>query len=297
MVDRLHRLCRHMAVCAMLLSGLLCDPLMAQTLVQDDRGESLTFDTRPQRIISLLPAITEMLCELGGCDQLVGVDRYSNQPAQVRALPHLGGMDDTPLEQVLQLKPDLVLLAGSTRLLKRMQDLGLRVMAFEPHDQADAQRMALALSKVLVGDDSKWRWYQQRQAKLWNDLAATVPGPLKGSRIYIEVGAGPYVAAQNSFIGQALKRVGMVAAVPGTWGVFPRLSPEWVLHDQPDWVVLSHQAESPWRRPGWQRLRALQRQHLCILSPEQMDMLVRPGPRLHQGVAALLSCMQQSTTP
>jgi iron complex transport system substrate-binding protein len=266
--------------------------LMAKTLVQDDRDATVTFESPPQRIVSLLPAITEMLCELGGCDRLVGVDRHSNQPAQVRALPHLGGMDDTPLEQVLQLKPDLVLLAGSTRLLKRMQDLGLRVMAFEPHDEADAQRMGRALSHVLAGNDSPWQGYEQRQKKRWNDLAAALPERLRGSRIYIEVGTGPYVAAQNSFIGQALKRVGLSAAVPGTWGVFPRLSPEWVLHDQPDWVVLSPSAENPESRPGWQQLTAMKRHHVCILSPEQMDMLVRPGPRLSLGVAALVSCMK-----
>jgi iron complex transport system substrate-binding protein len=280
-----------------LLCGLICSPVGAKTLVQDDRGVMVTFEAPPQRIISLLPAITEMLCELGGCDRLVGVDRYSNQPEQVRALPRLGGIDDTPLEQMLQLKPDLVLLAGSTRLLKRMQDLGLRVMAFEPHDEDDAQRMGRALSQVLAGNDTLWLKHEQRQKKQWSDLAADVPERLRGSRLYIEVGTGPYVAAQNSFIGQALKRVGLLAAVPGTWGAFPRLSPEWVLHDQPDWVVLSHSAQSPEHRPGWSRLIAMKKNQICILPAEQMDMLVRPGPRLPLGVAALVSCMQHPSTP
>jgi iron complex transport system substrate-binding protein len=271
--------------------------VLAKTLVQDDRGAVVSVDAPPERIISLLPAITEMLCELGGCDRLVGVDRYSNHPASVRALPRLGGMDDTPLEQVLQLKPDLVLLAGSTRSLKRMQDLGLRVMAFEPHDEADVQRLGKAVSLLLTGSDSIWRAYQQRQTQLWNDLAATVPERRRGSRIYIEVGAGPYVAAQNSFMGQALKRVGLLAAVPGHWGVFPRLSPEWVLHEQPDWVVLGPSAERFEQRPGWTQLKAMQTHQVCVLSTEQMDMLMRPGPRLHQGVAALLSCMQRPSAP
>ena len=57
---------------------------------------------------------------------------------------------------------------------------------------------------------------------------------MRGARVYIEVGEGPYVAAETSFIGQALKRVGLISAVPGNWGVFPRLSPEWVLREQPD---------------------------------------------------------------
>jgi iron complex transport system substrate-binding protein len=288
---------RHGVVALGLVCALAGGPVSAKTLVQDDRGVSLSFEAPPQRIVSLLPAITEMVCDLGACDRLVGVDRHSNQPAQVRALPRLGGMDDTPLERVLQLKPDLVLLAGSTRLLSRMQDLGLRVMAFEPHDTADAQRMAQALSQVLVGSDAAWLRHEQRQHKLWNDVAAVVPARLRGSRLYIEVGAGPYVAAQPSFIGQALQRVGLASAVPGTWGVFPRLSPEWVLREQPDWVVLSHSAAKPEDRPGWAQLSAWQKRQVCILSADEMDMLVRPGPRLPLGVAALVSCMQTTPSP
>ena len=48
----------------------------------------------PQRIVSLLPSITESVCALGACARLVGVDRYSNWPDAVKALPQLGGLDE-----------------------------------------------------------------------------------------------------------------------------------------------------------------------------------------------------------
>ena len=99
---------------AVWLSLVLCTVggvASAEVNMQDDRGQSWTQMATPQRIVSLLPAITEMVCELGGCDRLVGVDRHSNFPAQVQSLPRLGGMDDTPLEALVQLKPDLVLVA------------------------------------------------------------------------------------------------------------------------------------------------------------------------------------------
>jgi iron complex transport system substrate-binding protein len=272
----------------------LCGMLHAQTVVGDERGQSLSFVTPPQRIVSLLPAITEMVCELDGCERLVGVDRYSNHPPQVRALPHLGGLEDTALEAVIRLKPDLVLVAGSSRLLTRMQGLGLRVLAFEPRTQADTERMGLALARLLGGGDAAWAAYLGRQQQAWLALSSQVAPAHRGQRIYIEVGEGPYVAAQSSFIGQALQRVELQAAVPANWGVFPRLSPEWVLREQPDWIVLSSTATWPARRPGWGSLQALQRQQLCILTPLQMDALVRPGPRLAQGIGAILGCMKKS---
>ena len=49
--------------------------------VVDDRGVTVHLPQPPQRIVSLLPSITETVCALGGCSRLVGVDRYSNWPA------------------------------------------------------------------------------------------------------------------------------------------------------------------------------------------------------------------------
>ncbi|MDI9332146.1 MAG: helical backbone metal receptor [Alphaproteobacteria bacterium] len=269
----------------------------AQTRTVDDRSQPLALDAPPRRVVSLLPAITEMVCELGACDRLVGVDRHSNHPPRVQVLTRLGGLDDTPLETLLQLKPDVVLLAGSHRLLPRMQALGLVLRVFEPRDSADTERMGQGLVTLLGLGEATWQAHLQRQTEIWAELARQLGSKQQGQRVYVEVGEGPYVAAQSSFIGQALGRVNLQSAVPGAWGAFPRLSPEWVLGAQPDWIVLSANAPAASRRPGWSRLQAMQAGRVCVLNPAQMDTLVRPGPRLAQGVGAILSCMRAQTSP
>ncbi|MFY8017801.1 MAG: helical backbone metal receptor, partial [Inhella sp.] len=116
----------------LLLLLLLHGLSQAQSLqVQDDRGVKVSFSAPPQRIISLLPSITEAVCALQACDRLVGVDRYSNWPLTVKALPQLGGLDDTPLERVVQLRPDVVLIAKSGRIIDRLEALGIKVLALE----------------------------------------------------------------------------------------------------------------------------------------------------------------------
>ena len=85
----------------------------------------------PQRIVSLLPSLTESVCELGACSRLVGVDRYSNWPTSVQQLPRVGGGIDPNIEAIVALKPDLVLMAESTRAAERLQALGLKVLMLE----------------------------------------------------------------------------------------------------------------------------------------------------------------------
>ncbi len=139
---------------------LLCSASHAVTVL-DDAQQKVEIATPPQRIVSLLPALTETVCALGQCQRLVGVDRYSNWPERVRTLPRMGGGLDPNIESILAQKPDLVLLAGSTRGVERLQALGITVLRLEPRTHADVQRVlrtvgeALGLPRALA--DGVWR--------------------------------------------------------------------------------------------------------------------------------------------
>ena len=127
----------------------------APVQVTDDRGRELTLAAPPQRIVSLLPSLTETVCELQACTRLVGTDRFSNWPAAVSALPKLGGLEDSQIERIVSLKPDLVLAAVSARAIERLEALGLPVLALEPRNGAETrrviERVALALGEPAAG--------------------------------------------------------------------------------------------------------------------------------------------------
>ena len=117
---------------------------------QDDRGRPVARVQAPQRIVSLLPSLTETVCALGACDRLVGVDRYSNWPEDLqRRLPVLGGGLDPNVEAIVALKPDVVLLSNSARVVERLEALGLRTVALEPRTQADVQRVLHSVGHLL----------------------------------------------------------------------------------------------------------------------------------------------------
>ena len=69
-----------------LLCLFFCGAAQALTIT-DDRGVTVTFAQTPQRIVSMLPSLTESVCAMEQCQRLVGVDRYSNYPDSLKKLP------------------------------------------------------------------------------------------------------------------------------------------------------------------------------------------------------------------
>ena len=259
--------------------------------VTDDRGRSVSFARPPQRIVSLLPSLTETVCELQACKRLVGVDRYSNWPQSLHSLPRLGGLEDSQIERIAALKPDLVLTAVSARAVDRLEALGLPVLALEPANWAQTQqtiqRLALVLGDAAAGTDLVAHVQSRIDA-----AAARVPAPLRGRSVYFEVAATPFAAGAASFVGELLARLGLVNIVPASMGAFPQINPEYVVRAQPALIMgtAAAVAEMP-GRPGWRVLKALQQQQVCGFGPGPHDMLMRPGPRLGDAAQAMADCL------
>jgi iron complex transport system substrate-binding protein len=263
----------------------------ASATVVDDRGTVVSLTPVPQRIVSLLPSLTESVCALGQCAKLVGVDRYSNYPASVRGLPSVGGGLDPSIEAIVALKPDLVLVATSSPGIERMRALGLRVVALEPKDYPSAVRVLLSLGDVLGVGTAK-AVVQSMEFEM-RAAVAQVPVPARGKRVYFEVSPGPYAASASSFLGQTLELLGLQNIVAGTLGPFPKVNPELVVRAQPDVILIGDSnADAMQNRPGWDRLSALRARRVCAFNKEESDILVRPGPRMAQGAMLVARCLQ-----
>ncbi len=245
----------------------------------------------PQRIVSLVPGLTESVCAVGACARLVGTDRHSNWPAEVLALPKLGGLDDAQVERIAALKPDLVLAAPSARALQRLEGLGLRVVVLHTRSHQDVKHNLLRLGDML-GDAPKglsaWQAIERQIAA----AAERVPPAQRGRSVYFEVESSPYAAGPESFIGQTLAQLGLRNIVPASLGPFPKLSPEFVVRAQPDVVIAeARNLQDMLRRPGWAALRALQQRQVCAFPSAEYEVLVRPGPRMGQAAEQLAECL------
>ena len=258
--------------------------------VVDDRGKTIELREPPRRIVTLLPSLTETVCELGACDRLVGVDNFSNWPDRVLRLPHVGGLDDASIEQIVALKPDIVLLSASSRALGRLEGLGLRVMGLELKTLADVRRGLDKVGQLLDVPGAGPVWARLNEEV--DAAARSLPQGLRGTTVYYEVGGG-YAASESSHIGEILSRVGGVNVVPGHLGTVPKLNPEFVVRADPQVIMFSDRnlAELP-TRPGWSRIRAVREGRLCAFTAAQGDVIVRPGPRLGESARLMVQCLK-----
>ena len=268
----------------------------AQYSVRDDLQRDVHFDRPPQRVITLLPSLTETVCALGECSRLVGTDRYSDWPRMVVALPKAGGLDDAQIELIIHLRPDVVLLSRSARVTDRLAQLGVKTFAIEAKTYAGIAHSIGVVAQVLgvpakaapLNEDIQRGIDALSRDAMKRRHAANPPS------VYFEVDAAPYAAGESSFIGELLLRLGVRNIVPAELGPFPKLNPEYVVLHNPDVIFVSPQdAQTLGQRPGWTGIRAVREHRLCALSPEARDTVVRPGPRVVEGMRALAACLDK----
>ncbi|MDB5870495.1 MAG: periplasmic binding protein [Polaromonas sp.] len=273
---------------------IVCAMAPAQALqLTDDRGVSVTFAQSPQRIVSILPSLTEGVCALEQCHRLVGVDRYSNYPASVRSLPVVGGGVDPNIEAIVALKPDVVLLAISSRASERLEALGIKVLALEPKSHADVRRVLKKLGALLDIPDA------QGADRLWRIIDASVSAAAqslspkaKNTRVYFEVSRGPYAAGESSFIGETLTRLGVKNIIPASLGPFPRINPEFVVRANPDLIMAGNRSmQAMASYPGWSNIKAIRENRICVYGPGESDVVVRPGPRMAEAARIMAKCI------
>lgn len=268
--------------------GVLASPIT----VVDDGGNTLNLNNPPQRVISLLPSLTESVCALGKCNTLVGTDRYSNWPKSIDSLPKLGAIGDFNIERIVQLKPDLVLLEKASPLISRLKSLGIPTLGFDIKSMEDEHRALQKLDLVFDTTQGNRVWDQiQAQIVRANKQLPTSP---KNISVYFEVNPAPFAAGRSSFIGELLDRLDLMNIIPASLGPFPKINPEFVVKAKPQVILISETNISQIKkRPGWSTIPAISQNKICTFTPQENDILVRPGPRMGEAALIIAECIQK----
>jgi len=129
----------------------------------------LAADTPPHRVISLIPAVTEMIFAIGDGSKLVGVSTYDRYPPDVQRIQRVGGLLDPNVEQILSLRPDLVVVYNTQQELKqRLERTHIPYFSYEHRGLADITQTMRAIGARLGSADAANR----AASKIESDLEA-----------------------------------------------------------------------------------------------------------------------------
>lgn len=240
-----------------------------------------------RRIVSLSPALTELLFALGAGDEVVGVTRYCDFPPEVRSLPQVGGYLDPSAEAIVALRPTLVVAApspGNRRNVEAVRGLGIEVLVVQDRRLADLDSSIELLGRRL-GRSAEAGRLRARLAAGFDAVQARAVGrpPV---RVLLVYGHRPLVVGcPSSFGGELLRLIGARNICTGD-DPYPAFSMERVLTSRPE-VILEAGMEGAAGGPGfwarWPSLPAVATGRIRRLS-ERMQ---RPGPRLVEALSEL----------
>ena len=285
--------------CAVLLPGLVSAAVASAAApassiaVTDDAGRVVRLPGPPARVVSLAPSHTEIFYALGVDDRLVAVNEWSDYPPAARAKPQVHGVYPS-LEQIVALRPDLILLWGTGDLLARFEASGIPVLVLAPRNLEGVYRnIELAGLVMDVLDRAR------SVTKAMRDRVAAVRARVAGARrprVFYEVDGAdavrPFTAGPASFIHELLELAGAENVAASARGAWPQLSLEQILKADPEIIVLGdaiavnhpQTPEMVMRRPGWERVEAVRRR---AIFPVDGNLVSRPGPRIVEGLEAL----------
>ncbi|MEX2533992.1 MAG: ABC transporter substrate-binding protein [Trueperaceae bacterium] len=277
----------------MLLAALVAMSAAAITYpltITDDLGREVVLDEAPERVISMIPSSTETVCALDACELLVGVDQFSNFPAQVEGLPRLGSAFSPNIEELVALAPDLVLADEDSGIVSTLEQLGITVYAGtgQTFDEVFESFEALGLLLDRETEAALLSGRVRGEVEAVAEQASRYPSPT----VFFELDATPYSVGPGSYIDELIRLAGGENIVGEGFGQFPQVDPEFVVAEDPQVIVLAdapfgETAESVAARPGWSSLSAVADDRIAELTSEQADTLSRPGPRMSQAVRLL----------
>ncbi len=267
-------------------SGAIATPLTAV----DARGKRVTLGAPPRRIVSLIPANTEIAFALGLGKRVVGVTTYCDYPHEARSITKIGDLN-TSIEKVLALRPDLILASssGNRSALERLERLAQTAQA--PIFAVDPQNVGNLLRDIrsigaLTGSAPVAEAVVKRMEATLAAARRVAAGP--GSRpiraLFVVQQPPLWVVGSRNFMDDLMQRAGLQNVAAPLGKGFCSMPLERAIALRPDVLFTSQIPLKDLKdRPGWAQMQAVRTGRVFPMGYDA----VRPGPRVADAIFAM----------
>jgi len=274
--------------------------------VTDDEGTAVDLPAAPQKIVSITPATTEILFELGAGDRIVATDDGSDYPDAAKALPHVATFDKVDVEKVVALEPDLVIAGGlgftPADSIAKLRSLKVPVVVVYAKSvdgvYADIELLGTATGTADAADALTTKMRTDMQA-----VSAAVSAAGTKPRVYYEIGyddttGAIYAPADDSFVAEMVTLAGAEAITTGDPASY-QIPLETLIQRDPQIIVLGTNPfynptpASVLQRTGWSAMTAVKTKDVRPVNDIE---ITRPGPRLPTGLRSLAAAIWPDVT-
>lgn len=254
----------------------------------------------PKRIVSLAPAMTEIIFSLGLGERVVGVTTVCDRPDEARSKTKIGGMANPSLEAIVSLKPDMVVMTSDGNpkaIAERLAKLGIRTHVFKSRRLTELPAGIREMGQVL-GARPAADHLSENIEKAIRDAGTSHLGKLSqtgtggGRKALFVIWPSPLiVAGPGTILDDAMKMSGLSNIASDGKVAYPRFSVEAVIERQPDLILIGKGHDdmknlSKGFLKSLSMLEAVRKGRVCFMG----DALYRPGPRIPAGMEELDRC-------
>jgi len=280
---------------AFALGGVLALASGAHPAIDAARAEGSP--STPQRIVSLVPSMTEDLFAVGAGDRVVGVSSYTDYPPRAKRLPVIATFASVATERIVALHADLAIgIDAQDRLAGDLRRARIPVLLLHDDGYDDIFR-----NLVTIGTKTGHRAEASALVKrLRAQTAALVRSVKRRSRrpnVFVVLGVAPvFTVGKGSYIATLIEMAGGRNAAADVNAPYARYSAEALVARQPDALVVdpSVRLSDVLAQPPWNALRAVKQHHVYTLPDAAI--LERPGPRYNDGLRWLIGVVGRVAT-
>jgi len=286
---------RDLVLALFVLAGCSGAPVPPAGNLVDDAGIRVSLSAPAARVVSLIPATTELVFALGAGDRLVGRTSWCDYPAAAAAVPDLGNGIGPNIEAVVAAKPDLVLLykSGANRAAaEQLRGFGIATLELATDRMEDFDRIArlvgTALGKAVAAESLVVRTAR--------DLAAaSAPSAQPPSRPTVFILAWdrpPMTLGRGSFLSEILERAGARNVFDDLATSSAPIAIEAVAARNPDFILVTS-ADEPAiaNRIEWRVVPAVKNRRFLRVHGSEFN---RPSPRIGAAVRQLAKALQDA---
>jgi iron complex transport system substrate-binding protein len=264
--------------------------------ITDALDNEVVIDTKPEKIVSLIPSNTEIAYALGLGEQIVGVSDFDNFPEEVAEKEKIGDME-LNIEKIISLAPNLVLAHASSAHnseagLQQLKDAGIAVLVVNDAQNLEDVYEGILMVGSATGELDEAETLVADMKEKIEDIQAKVQDIKETDRktVFVEVSPAPeiYSVGANTFMNEMLRIIKAENIV--TEDGWPKMDPEAVIERNPDVIITTHgyytgdSVSEVVSRDGWQDITAVKNEQVVDVDS---DMVTRTGPRIAQGVEEL----------